>query len=95
MKNKIRFMLKYAINESYNYLLTGEWGVGAFLNPQWGMINLWNECIMELPDVKLIILFCIPIQSKYSTEEMQYNYKYFCKYLVGQENQNVDFESLR
>lgn len=95
MKSKIRFILKYAINESYDYLLTGEWGVGAFLNPQWGMINLWNECIMELPDVKLIILFCIPVQSRYSTEEMQYNYKYFCKYLVGQENQNVDFEKIR
>ncbi len=95
MKQRIRFMLMYAMNESYDYFITGEWGIGTYLNPQWGMINLWNECITELPSNKLIIIFSIPIQSIHSTEETQYNYRYFCKYLVGQENQNIDFDKIK
>lgn len=91
-EQKIKFLLNYAIGENYDYLITGIWGIGNFLNPQWGMINLWNKSIMELPNSKLKILFCLPLYSNYNTAENEYNYKYFNRYLLGQNNQFIDFE---
>lgn len=89
MEHKIRFMLKYAIGEKYDCLITGAWDFG---NPHWGLINIWNSVIESLPNLDLKIIFCIPIGLD---GESELSYKYFCKYLVGQTYQQIDFDKLR
>ena len=71
-------------------MITGSWGIGQFLNPHWGMINLWNKCISQLNYFNLKILFCLPIDY----QDNEYNYKYFNKYLVGQIYNGIDFNKL-
>ena len=93
MEQRIRFLLTYAIGEGYNYFITGAWGMGCFLNPHWGLINLWNKVLRTIPANKLKILFCISVRDDPDGEAI-YIYKYFNQYLLGQNKQMLDFNKI-
>lgn len=83
MEARITFLLDYATGEGYDYLLTGAWGVYQEMNPHWGLIELWNSTFTNMGANKLRIIFCIPILE--GDDDSLYNYKYFNKYLIGQD----------
>ena len=93
MEKRIQFLLTYAMGEGYDYLITGGWGMGCFLNPHWGLINLWNKVLLKMPKNKLKIIFCIPVRNDPDGEAI-YIYQYFNEYLLGQNKQRLDFNQI-
>lgn len=48
MYDKIRAILFYV--KQYDYFVTGAWGMGAFNNPEYGLIKLWNRALSTSQD---------------------------------------------
>jgi hypothetical protein len=85
MLEKIKFLIKYAVGEDYDYFITGSWDIDINLNPYWGLINLWNIVLQNLGINKLKIIFCIPTD---------YVYNYFNHYLLNQAINNIEKNNL-
>jgi hypothetical protein len=81
---RIKLLYEYAIGEEYDFLLTSDWGFSS-MNPEWGVINIWNTHIKNIPSNGIRLLFCVPL-----SHSIGFSYKYFRNYLVGQPPINED-----
>lgn len=75
---KLRSIVNYA-GATYDFFVAGAWGMGAFNNPEYGLIKLWNRVLAETPTSKpLTVVFPIPSM----VPGKNYTMDCFKKYLV-------------
>ena len=59
VRRKIQMILSIA--GGYDIFITGAWGMGAFHNPEYGLISLWNEALVSTKTKKqMTCIFTIP-----------------------------------
>lgn len=43
MRQKVKNIIEYVLSIRTDILITGAWGMGAFNNPEYGLIQIWNQ----------------------------------------------------